>query len=116
MNKSKYGCASAYNMDTCDNRLLIKRKEEEERNLKGLKQKLTHPAWMAEFVREYQREWNRLQVENRFSHTRLEAELRSVSSKIAKIVDAILAFSAPENDEPRRFTGGASFFGCGSRI
>lgn len=50
MNKSKYGCASAYNKDTCDNRLLIKRKEVEDRNLKGLKQKLTHPALMAEFV------------------------------------------------------------------
>ncbi|MCK8464450.1 hypothetical protein MUY35_11355 [Aliiroseovarius sp. S1339] len=89
MNKSKYGCASARNKGTCDNRLLIKRKEVEDRVLKGLKQKLMHPALMAEFVSEYHREWNRLQVENTSSHTRLEAELRTVLSKIAKIVDAI---------------------------
>jgi hypothetical protein len=50
MNKDKYGCSGARNRGTCDNRRLIHRVEVEDRVLGGLRDKLMHPALLAEFI------------------------------------------------------------------
>ncbi len=91
MNKTKYGCASARNKGTCDNRKLIKRESVEERILSGLKSKLMHPEMLKEFVAEYHREWNRLNSESSSARTSIERELKQLGGQIDKIVEAITA-------------------------
>ena len=91
MNKTKYGCASARNKGTCDNRKLIKRESVEERILSGLKSKLMHPEMLKEFVTEYHREWNRLNSESSSARTSIERELKHLGGQIDKIVEAITA-------------------------
>ena len=91
MNKTKYGCASARNKGTCDNRKLIKCDHVEERILSGLKSKLVHPELLKEFVAEYHREWNRLNSESSSARTSIERELKQLGGQIDKIVEAITA-------------------------
>ncbi|MBT8155151.1 recombinase family protein [Epibacterium ulvae] len=91
MNKTKYGCASARNKGTCDNRELIKREHVEERILRGLKSKLMHPELLKEFVAEYHREWNRLNSESTSARTSIKRELKQLGDQIDKIVEAITA-------------------------
>ncbi|MCU9850562.1 recombinase family protein [Defluviimonas sp. WL0024] len=87
--KTRYGCAAARNKGTCDNRRTIERDEVEARVLDGLKEHLLHPDLIAEFVAEYQREYNRLMQSDRAKRSRLETELGQVTRKIDQIVDAI---------------------------
>ena len=89
MNKTKYGCSAARNKGTCDNRKLIHRESVETRILDGLKEKLLHPDMIETFIAEYQREWNRLRSTEVTEHATCEAELKTVTQKIDKIVDAI---------------------------
>ncbi|AGI69858.1 putative recombinase/resolvase [Octadecabacter antarcticus 307] len=89
MNKTKYGCASNRNKGTCDNRKLIKREEVEDRVLNGLKGKLLHPTMLTAFVTEYHLEWNRLQRNTVSERSAATAELKVVTQKIDKIVEAI---------------------------
>ena len=91
MNKTKYGCASARNKGTCDNRKLIKRESVEERILSGLRSQLMHPKLLKEFVAEYHREWNRLNSESTSARTSIERELKQLGGQIDKIVEAITA-------------------------
>ena len=44
---------------------------------------------VAEFIAEYQAEWNRLQAERRVSATRRDRKLAEVNRRISGIVDAI---------------------------
>ena len=89
MNKTKYGCASSRNKGTCDNRSLIKRDVVEERVWGGLKTKLLDPAMLAEFVAEYQREWNKLQSATVSDRVKLQNELNEVTRQIANMLEAI---------------------------
>ncbi|MBK5927294.1 recombinase family protein [Rhodobaculum claviforme] len=89
MNKTKYGCSASRNRGTCDNRKLIKREELEARVLDGLRDRLMHPALVAEFLAEYQREWNRHQTDETAARATTKAELAQVTRKIDQILDAI---------------------------
>jgi DNA invertase Pin-like site-specific DNA recombinase len=61
--KTRHGCASARNKGTCNNRRTIDREVLEDRVLSGLRDRLLHPDLIAEFVVEYQREYNRMMKE-----------------------------------------------------
>lgn len=89
MNKVKYGCSAARNRGTCENRALIHREEVERRILDALKDKLLHPDLVAEFVAEYQREWNRLKATQTSERAATEHELKTLTPKIDQIVEAI---------------------------
>ncbi len=89
LNKVSYGCAASRNKGTCGNRRLIKREDVEARVIHGLKTKLLDPAMLSEFVKEYQREWTKLQQENATDRSTHEAELWSVTSQIDNMLDAI---------------------------
>jgi site-specific DNA recombinase len=68
--------------------------------LDGLREHLMHPDLVAEFVAEYQREWNRLRQEMLGARTGLEAELKSVERQIRNVVEAVKAgFFAPAMKE-----------------
>ena len=87
--KTYYGCANTRNKGTCSNRRTIRRDVLEARVLDGLKEQLLHPDLIAEFVRAYQAEFNRLAAENRKSRAKAERELAQVKRKIDQIIDAI---------------------------
>ena len=54
-----YGCSTARNRGTCDNRLAIRRDRLEKSVLAGIKGRLMHPDLVKEFIAEYHREINR---------------------------------------------------------
>ena len=86
-----YGCANSRNRGTCTNRLTIRRDVLEATVLGGLREHLMHPDLVAEFVAEYQREWNRLRKETLGARTGLEAELKAIEREIRNIVEAVKA-------------------------
>ena len=89
VSKTYYGCANSRNKGTCDNRLTIKRELLEETVLCGLKDQLLHPDLIAEFVTEYQKEYNRLAKDASKGKARMERELSQITRKIDQIITAI---------------------------
>ena len=87
--KTHYGCANHRNRGTCDNRLTIRREVLEETVLAGLRENLLHPDLVAEFVAEFQKEWNRLRREETAAKARDTAELTRVERQISNIINAI---------------------------
>jgi site-specific DNA recombinase len=87
--KDRYGCARRSRQGTCSNNHGIKRQDLERRILDALKSSLVTPDLVAEFISEYQAEWNRLQSERRVSASQRERKLADVKRKLAGIVDAI---------------------------
>lgn len=87
--KTQYGCATRRNKGTCDNRLTIKRETLEETVLAGLKDQLLHPDLIAEFVKEYQKEYNRLVASEVGSRRSKESEYTKVKRQIDQIINAI---------------------------
>lgn len=89
VSKHHYGCANSRNKSTCDNRLTIKRESLEDAVLAGLKDRLLSPDLIAEFVEEYQREYNRLMQADLNDKRRKERELLRVTQQIDQIITAI---------------------------
>ncbi|MEC8196007.1 MAG: recombinase family protein [Pseudomonadota bacterium] len=87
--KHYYGCSASRNKGTCSNRLTIKRTDLEVRVLSGLKDQLLHPDLIAEFVKGYQEEHNRLTAQNTVDKAKTERDLAQVMRQIDRIVDAI---------------------------
>src|SRR6516164_581625 len=63
INANLFGCATARNKGTCNNRVNIRRDAIEQIVLKGLKQRLMDPELFRAFVEEFAREFNRLRAE-----------------------------------------------------
>jgi site-specific DNA recombinase len=57
--------------------------------LDGLRSSLVTPDLVAEFIAEYQAEWNRLQRERRAAANQRDRKLADVSRKLAGIIEAI---------------------------
>ena len=89
MNKDKYGCSGARNRGTCENRRLIHRVEVEDRVLGGLRDKLMHPALLAEFISEYQWAWNEACKARNSARQAAQSELRQVLTQIDAVITAI---------------------------
>jgi DNA invertase Pin-like site-specific DNA recombinase len=87
--KDRYGCARRARQGTCTNSRGIKRQELERRVLDGLRASLVTPDLVAEFVAEYQAEWNRLQGERRVAAGQRDRRLADVKRRLAGIVAAI---------------------------
>ena len=87
--KTNYGCANTRNKGTCNNRKTIKREDLEARVLAGLKDQLLHPDLIAEFVKAYQDEHNRLSAQISVDEAKTKRELAQVTRKIDRITDAI---------------------------
>jgi site-specific DNA recombinase len=87
--KDRYGCARRGRQGTCANSRGVKRQELERRVLDGLRYSLVTPDLVAEFIAEYQAEWNRLQGERRAEASKRDRQLADVKRRIAGIVDAI---------------------------
>ncbi|WP_299425912.1 recombinase family protein [uncultured Shimia sp.] len=87
--KHYYGCSASRNKGTCSNRLTIKRTDLEDRVLTGLKDQLLHPDLIAEFVKAYQEEHNRLTAQNSVEEAKTKRELVQVTRQIDRIIEAI---------------------------
>ena len=87
--KDRYGCARRGRQGTCSNSRGIKRQELERRVLDGLRSSLVTPDLVAEFIAEYQAEWNRLQGERHAAASQRDRQLANVQRRLAGIVEAI---------------------------
>lgn len=87
--KHYYGCSASRNKGTCSNRLTIKRTVLEDRVLMGLKDQLLHPDLIAEFVKAYQEEHNRLTAQNSVDEAKTKRDLAQVTRQIDRIIEAI---------------------------
>jgi site-specific DNA recombinase len=79
---SHFGCSTARNKGTCDNRLSIRRDVVESTVLDALRHHLMDPELYAIFVREFTAEYNRLQADKGKERQRRESELNRVKTKI----------------------------------
>ena len=84
-----YGCSTARNKGTCDNRRTIRRDELEARVLDGLKGQLMRPERLKEFADEFHREINRLSADEDRSRASLGRDRIRVGQEIQRIVKAI---------------------------
>jgi site-specific DNA recombinase len=89
INANLFGCATARNKGTCNNRVNIRRDAIEQIVLKGLKQRLMDPELFRAFVEEFAREFNRLRAAEGNEVERSKAELAAIERRLRKIVDAI---------------------------
>jgi site-specific DNA recombinase len=89
VSRTLYGCANARNKGTCDNWLNIRRDALEATILDGLKRHLMDPELFKLFCEEFTKALNRLRGDRAAEHTRKEAELRTITSRLRRIVDAI---------------------------
>ncbi|MGR3704072.1 recombinase family protein [Sulfitobacter sp.] len=87
--KHYYGCSASRNKGTCSNRLTIKRTDLEDRVLTGLRDQLLHPDLIAEFVKAYQEEHNRLSAQSSVDEAKIKRELAQVTRQIDRIIEAI---------------------------
>ncbi len=89
ISKYLYGCATARNKGTCDNRLNIRRNILEASVLNGLKTHLMEPDLFKEFADEFYREINRIRNREAAKFAGARAELERVDRRLKRIVDAI---------------------------
>ena len=89
INANLFGCATARNKGTCNNRVNVRRDAIEKIVLDGLKQRLMDPELFREFVGEFAREFNRIRAAEGNEAERSKSELAAIERRLRKIVDAI---------------------------
>jgi site-specific DNA recombinase len=89
INANLFGCATARNKGTCNNRLNIRRDAIEKIVLDGLKQRLMDPELFRAFVEEFAAEFNRLRAAEGNTIVQARSELSAIERRLRKIVDAI---------------------------
>jgi hypothetical protein len=110
VSQNHYGCSTARNKGTCDNRLTIRQNTLEGLVIGALQARLMDPALLAEFCDEYTRHLNKLRTEKNASLVAARVNWRSSLSS-ANIIQAIKdgvprqqgqRRSRPHNDATRR--------------
>jgi site-specific DNA recombinase len=87
--QDRYGCLNHHRRGTCDNNRTIRRPVIEQRALAGLKEKLVSPEAVAEAVRAYHEEMNRLNHERRAQSSADRQALAKIERAIASMIAAI---------------------------
>jgi site-specific DNA recombinase len=87
--QDRYGCLNHHRRGTCDNNRTIRRPVVEQRALAGLKEKLVSPEAVAEAVRAYHEETNRLNHERRAQSSADRQALAKIERAIASMIAAI---------------------------
>ena len=91
-----FGCSTARNKGTCDNRLKIRRDVLEGTILDALRTKLMAPELVEEFAQAFIAETNRLRQEQDAGRRGAEAELARVERRIRSLVQAIADGAPPK--------------------
>jgi len=89
ISKDLFGCATARNKGTCDNRLNIRTDAVETIILDGLKDNLLAPDLYKEFAREFIAETNRLRMDQSADIDAMRSELPKIEQQIDKLVMSI---------------------------
>ena len=84
-----YGCSTARNKGTCDNRLTVRQDELEGLVLAALQSRLMDPALLEEFCTEYTRHLNVLRNEKNASLIVAKAELTKLAKERENLIQAI---------------------------
>ncbi len=84
-----YGCSTARNKGTCDNRLTVRQDELEGLVLSALQSRLMDPALVEEFCAEYTRHLNALRNEKNASLIAAKAELTRLAKERENLIQAI---------------------------
>ena len=82
-------CGAAKRQGVCENRASIRRQKLDDLVLDALRTRLMAPALVAEFIREFTAEWNRLLGERSADRAPRERELVQVQRKLAGLIDAL---------------------------
>ena len=84
-----YGCSTARNKGTCDNRLTVRQDELEGLVLSALQSRLMEPALLEEFCAEYTRHMNALRNEKNANLHAAKAELTKLAKERENLIQAI---------------------------
>jgi site-specific DNA recombinase len=91
ISQSHFGCATARNKGTCDNRRTIRHDLLESRVLEGLQHHLMADEYIALFCEEYTKHINTLRMEAGASNARDEARLGAIDKEQDRMLDLIAA-------------------------
>ena len=86
---NRFACSTHVSKGTCDNNRTIRREDLETRVIAGLKDRMMAPDVVAEAMRAYAEETNRLNRERRSMRDTWALELKKVVKDIDQIIDAI---------------------------
>jgi site-specific DNA recombinase len=89
VSENHYGCSTARNKGTCDNRLTVRQNTLEELVIGALQSRLMDSALLAEFCDEYTRHLNKLRTEKNASLGAARGELARLTKQRENIVQAI---------------------------
>jgi site-specific DNA recombinase len=84
-----YGCSTARNKGTCDNRLTVRQDELEGLVLSALQSRLMDPALLEEFCAEYTRHLNALRNEQNTAINTAKADLTRLAKERGNLIQAI---------------------------
>ncbi len=87
--QNHYGCSTARNKGTCDNRLTVRQDELEGLVISALQSRLMDPALCAEFCAEYTRQRNKLRGEQSAQLAAARAELAKLIKERENLIQAI---------------------------
>ena len=101
VSKTHYGCSTARNKGTCDNRRTIARKDLEAAVLETLQERLMDPELCAVFCEEYTNHVNKLRMEQNAQLEAYRREYEKNDQEQDKLIDAICAGVSPQKVKPR---------------
>ena len=90
ISQSHFGCASARNKGTCDNRKAVRRDLLEETVLRGLQDRLMTEEHLDHFCKEYTKEYNASRTSARADHDQRVTRLSRISQDLDRLVDALI--------------------------
>ena len=89
ISSTQFGCATARNKGTCDNRLNIRVDRLDDIVLSGLKTRLMNPELYQEFLASYIAERNRILAQRNAHYTSAQAELAKLKTRQKVLVQAL---------------------------
>ena len=89
VSKDHFGCSTARNKGTCDNRLTIRQNKLEEAVLNALKEHLMDEELCKVFCEEYTRHMNELRSKHNAKRIALEKELKTLITREDEMIEAI---------------------------
>ena len=85
----RYGCSTARNKGTCDNRITMSETDIERRVLSALQNRLMDPALCEVFCEEYTRHLNATRIAHNAARAQYERDLEKVERGIKKLIQSI---------------------------
>lgn len=104
ISKEHFGCSTARNKGTCDNKRTIHRNVLESTILNSLQHELMEPELCEIFAEEYARHVNSIRIDRNATLEGYKAEFDRTDKELEKLVDAICAGISPEKIKDRMWS------------